>query len=148
VHRSAAWFGAHVASWALLASFLLHLQSTTSDLPAAIYALISNVYGVFTPIVYFSVLIPIAVIGGNNYKEATNGLTEIRAMLESSESSWNEGDTFSILTLAPALPLFNKLEANVGQVVVFFRAAFVFYSITAILLVIVRISFRSLFLLY
>jgi hypothetical protein len=135
--HSAGWSAGHVASWSLLASLVVHLQSTRADFPARTATLVSNVYGLVSPAVYLAVLVPLAVRGGQYYQQAIVSFSEIDETLVKAESSWTPGTAFNILSLAPALPLVAGLQEDVNQFVVFCQGVYTFFAITAASLVIV-----------
>ncbi|GAA6027678.1 hypothetical protein JCM8097_007978 [Rhodosporidiobolus ruineniae] len=132
---SLAWLGGHVAAWSLLVSFILHLHAIDSSFRAGLYAILANVGGVLTPVLYASVLLPLGCLGGKHYRDAIHHFQEIETLLQQGAKSWTPEAGFSILSLAPALPTLEKMQASVARFVTFFRATFIFYAITASLLV-------------
>ncbi|GAA5885756.1 hypothetical protein JCM6882_007555 [Rhodosporidiobolus microsporus] len=131
-----AWWGGHTAAWSLAVSFLLHLHATNSRFPTHYFIPLTNFGGVGAPVIYAAIVLPLGVLGGVHYRNALDLLQQIDNLLLASASTWTPGTSFNILTLAPGLPILEKMEDEVASFVRWFRATFVFYALTAALLVI------------
>lgn len=100
--------------------------------------MISNIYGLATPVFYTAVFLPCALLGGKHYEKAMKIFAGIETLLDESASTWTAGQPFSVLSLAPALPLLTNLEDQVGRFVFSFRFVFGVYAFSATSLVVVR----------
>ncbi|GAA5830836.1 hypothetical protein JCM11251_001093 [Rhodosporidiobolus azoricus] len=131
-----AWWGGHTAAWSLGVSFLVHLHTTNSRFPTHHFVPILNIGGAGLPVIYAAVLLPLGALGGGHYRNALDLYTELDNLLLASAEAWTPGSGFNVLSLAPLLPILQQMMVEVNAFVSWFRAVFVFYAITAALLVI------------
>jgi len=136
LRRGPAWFGGHTAAWSLLASYILHLFASTGR-SVTLLAACSNAFGLI-PVLYFCILIPLVVIGGNAYSDMIGQYRIALELLDTASASWSPGEQVNIVSLSPALPLFERLVNFYSKFQSFFRAVFIFYAVTAVGLVVVR----------
>ncbi|GAA5895054.1 hypothetical protein JCM8208_000099 [Rhodotorula glutinis] len=132
-------------AWSLLASYILHLFASTGR-SVTLLAACSNVFGLVVPVVYFCILIPLVVIGGNAYSDMIGQYRIALELLDTASATWSPGQQISIVSLAPALPLFQRLIAYFDKFQRFFRVVFIFYAVTAVGLVVVLVTVASLYL--
>ncbi|GAA6013469.1 hypothetical protein JCM11491_006092 [Sporobolomyces phaffii] len=130
-----AWVAGAVATWSLAASFIVHLHSNGSRKPPSKATSIAcNIVGIASPIVYLAVLLPLGIIAGRHYAASQHTAGLIKRLLHEAADNWTPGTSFSIAELAPGLPLLDLLVEQIGDLVEGWKAVFMFYAVTAILL--------------
>ncbi|KPV75182.1 uncharacterized protein RHOBADRAFT_53195 [Rhodotorula graminis WP1] len=140
-----AWFGGHTAAWSLLVSYTLHLFASTGR-SVTLLAAGANLFGLVVPVFYFCILIPLVVIGGNAYSAMIGEYRIALELLDAASATWSPGQQISIVSLAPALPLFERLIGQYLKFQRYFRVVFIFYTVTAVALVVVLVTVASLYL--
>ncbi|GAA5837950.1 hypothetical protein JCM9279_004075 [Rhodotorula babjevae] len=140
-----AWLGGNTAAWSLLASYILHLFASTGR-SVTLLAATSNVSGLAVPVVYWCILIPLVVIAGNAYSDMIGQYRIALELLDTASATWSPGEQVNIVSLAPALPLFQRLIAYYVKFQRYFRIVFIFYAVTAVGLVVVLVTVASLYL--
>ncbi|GAA6001307.1 hypothetical protein JCM10207_006601 [Rhodosporidiobolus poonsookiae] len=139
-----AWLGGHTAAWSLAASYLLHLHSSSTSFPTRRAVPLVNAFGIALPVCYAAALLSLGIIGGGHYSAALHRYQDLEGLLQTSASTWTEGATFSVFSLAPALPVLEELQSEMNSFLRWFRIVFAYYAATAMLLVIYLVTVAAL----
>ncbi|GAA5895057.1 hypothetical protein JCM8208_000100 [Rhodotorula glutinis] len=140
-----AWWGGQSAAWSLGASYILHEFASTGH-SVSFLAACSNVFGLVVPVAYFGTVLPLVIIGGSAYSGMIGQYRAADELLAQASAAWKPGQRVNILSLAPAMPILERLVAEFEKFERFFRAAFIFYGATAVVLVTCLVSIASIYL--
>lgn len=134
--RGSAWVAGSVATWSLAASFVVHLHTSGTRQPSKSASIACNILGIASPIVYIAILLPIGIIAGRHYADSQRTATAIKALLAASARSWSPSTPFTLAELAPGLPLLERLVEQVEGLMGWWKAVFMFYAVSAVVLLI------------
>ncbi|GAA5942024.1 uncharacterized protein JCM15063_004274 [Sporobolomyces koalae] len=132
-----AWIAGAVATWSFVASFIVHLHTSGSRQPPSLkWSFVTNAVGIGAPVVYSSILLTLGILAGRRYHDGQTTLDDINTILAEAAQNWTPDATNLTNELAPVLPLLNVLVEQISQFVRWWRAVFLFYLITALLLLV------------
>ncbi|KPV75181.1 uncharacterized protein RHOBADRAFT_53194 [Rhodotorula graminis WP1] len=140
-----AWWGGQTAAWSLGVSYTLHEFASTGR-SLSFLSSCSNVFGLVVPVVYFGVVLPLVIIGGTAYSGMIGHYRAADELLARASTAWKPGERVNILSLAPAMPILERLVARYETFQVYFRVLFIWYGVTAVVLVICLVSIASIYL--
>ncbi|GAA5883477.1 hypothetical protein JCM3774_003596, partial [Rhodotorula dairenensis] len=124
-----------VASWALAVSLIIHKQSTTpARFPRAVLA--CNVLGPTVPLVYVAILLGISMPGGRAYRSLVHQTLALERQFLARAPTWQVGDRIGRADLAWAVPLLVSQAATFRRFSHIFSRVFIYYGVTALLLVV------------
>lgn len=135
--RFFAFWGGETAAWSLGVSYIVHRRATSAK-PHTWQVHAANILGPLVPSVYTVVLLVLAIPGGRHYAQAIDVARQVENELLQRAASWREGQPFSVLSLAWAMPLLQKEAAFFTDFLESFRAVYTFYAVSAAVLVAVR----------
>ncbi|GAA5963548.1 hypothetical protein JCM3765_006278 [Sporobolomyces pararoseus] len=129
-----AWVAGAVATWSLAASYIVHLHTSGSRrAPPKLVSIACNVLGICAPLVYLSILLPLGIKAGQRYAAGQSTAVKIKRALFVSAQEWVPGTPFSLAELDDCLPLLQLLVDQINQLVYWWKGVFMFYAITALL---------------
>ncbi|GAA5908456.1 uncharacterized protein JCM6883_005551 [Sporobolomyces salmoneus] len=134
------FIGGEFAAWSLAVSFLVHVEASGErggSRKIERWAKVSNYVGILSPIVYLAVILPLAITTGRTFSSTISTYLEIDSLLRNGAASknWTPGQALSILALAPALPLVEKLGSDREQLALRWRGTNSAYSVFSFILV-------------
>ncbi|GAA5990823.1 hypothetical protein JCM10908_000034 [Rhodotorula pacifica] len=130
-----AFWGAETAAWALGVSYIVHQRATTSAQGGVWPVYAANILGPGIPLVYSAILLSFAVPGGMSYSHAIATARSIESRLVDQAQTWQPGQAFSTTSVAWAIPQMQRLADEIGDFLGSFRSVFIFYAVTAGLLI-------------
>ncbi|GAA5963510.1 hypothetical protein JCM3765_006263 [Sporobolomyces pararoseus] len=124
--------------WSMASSYLGHLHSIQStDRPLENWIKACNILGIATPIVHLAAFLPFDVIAGRRYAQVVVLFREIDDWLLIEAQNWSPDVTFNLTDLMPAVPLFEKLQAQILSLEPIMRTVYVFHSVTMVLIIVI-----------
>lgn len=131
-----------VASWALAVSLIIHKQSTShARYPRAVLA--CNVLGPGVPLIYAAILLAISIPGGRTYSSLVHQSLELEREFLARAPTWQVGQRIGRPDLEWAFPLFVSQVETFRRFSRIFTRVFIYYGVTALLLVVVRLFSRT-----
>lgn len=132
-NRGSAWVAGAVATWSIAASYIVHLHTSGSRrAPPKFVSIACNFLGIASPVVYLAILLPLGIIAGQRYGESHHTAVRIKRLLAEEAQTWTPEIPFSVSDLAPVLPVLDHLVNQITGFVFWWKAVFMFYLITAL----------------
>ncbi|GAA5912435.1 uncharacterized protein JCM6883_005668 [Sporobolomyces salmoneus] len=140
-----AWMGGFSAAWAISVLLLLHLHNNSGRHVHLIEKLAPflNALSILVPTVYLAIIIPIALQCSRYYSSAISEIEAIRDFLHSSAAEYD--GRFTLLDLAPMLPIAQTLQVAYTHFQKWLRITFACYAGSAVVLVLLLATVAALY---
>ncbi|POY74278.1 hypothetical protein BMF94_2716 [Rhodotorula taiwanensis] len=133
-----------LAVWALAVSFIAHRQAVTQK-PLRRAAIACNIFGPGVPIAHFAVLLGLALPSGRIYRDLVHVHKTFVTALEEHALGWRPGNRLDAADVQWAVPLVVSEVATYARFSRGFARVFVYYGVTAVLLVLAMVTVAGLY---
>ncbi|GJN88955.1 hypothetical protein Rhopal_001926-T1 [Rhodotorula paludigena] len=139
-----AWYGGFTAAWGISVSFLLHLHTYGhADTMEAIAPYVNGA-AITIPTIFTASVVPLCALATHHFSRLMDHFGELDRFLADGAATYT--GRFSILSLAPAMPVLEALEAELRPFLRWFKATFAVYAGFAAFLTLILSSVALLYL--
>lgn len=141
VSQLPAWYGGFTAAWGISVSFLLHLHTYGHADTIEVIAPYVNGAAITIPTIFTASVVPLCSLATHHFSRLMDYFGELDRFLADGAATYT--GRFSILSLAPAMPVLEALEAELRPFLRWFKATFAVYAGFAAFLTLVSIVLKS-----